>query len=174
MMKIRTFLAFLLLAVGMLARADVSTGDGMPAFALTDQTGKLRSSDEFKGKWLVLYFYPKADTPGCTEEACSFRDDIVLLRALGAEVVGVSTDDVAAIREFGRKHELPFTLLADPDGKTAQKYGALVNLGVMKFAKRHSFLIDPDGRIVKRYKDVDTKDYAKTILVDLRALNKKS
>ena len=149
-------------------------GQGAPGFALSDQNGKARNSDEFRGKWLVLYFYPKAETPGCTEEACSFRDDILLLRALGAEVVGISTDEVAAIREFGRKHELPFTLLADPDGKTAEKYGTLVNLGLMKFAKRHSFLIDPNGKIVKRYTDVDTKTYAKTVLADLRALSGKS
>lgn len=163
----------LFLILGCFAYADILVGQAAPAFALSDQHGATRTSDEFRGKWLVLYFYPKADTPGCTEEACSFRDDIVLLRALGAEVVGVSTDEVAAIRAFGDKHTLPFTLLADPEGRTAEKYGALTNLGLMKFAKRHTFLIDPNGRIVKRYTDVDTKTYAKTLLADLRQLSKK-
>ncbi|QDQ25786.1 peroxiredoxin [Chitinimonas arctica] len=164
----------LFMAFSLLVHADVTIGQGAPAFALTDQAGKVRTSDDFRGKWLVLYFYPKAETPGCTEEACSFRDDILLLRALGAEVVGVSTDDVATIREFGRKHELPFTLLADPDGKTSEKFGTLVNLGVMKFSRRHSFLIDPQGRVMKRYTDLETKTYAKTIIADLRALSGKS
>lgn len=162
------------LALSLLVQADVVIGQGSPAFSLSDQTGKVRSSDEFRGKWLVLYFYPKAETSGCTEEACSFRDDILILRALGAEVVGVSTDSVDAIREFGRKHELPFTLLADADGKVSEKFGTLVNLGVMKFAKRHSFLIDPNGKIIKRYTDVDTKTYAKTIITDLRGLSGKN
>lgn len=170
----KNLLLGVVLALGLFANADVTVGQGAPAFSLTDQAGKLRNSDEFHGKWLVLYFYPKAETSGCTEEACSFRDDIVVLRALGAEVVGVSTDDVSAIRDFGRKHDLPFTLLADADGKVSEKFGTLVNLGVMKFAKRHSFLIDPSGKIVKRYTDVDTKTYAKTIIADLRGLTGKN
>lgn len=160
----------LLLILSLAAHAEASVGQLAPAFTLSDQHGQSRSSEQFRGKWLVLYFYPKADTPGCTEEACSFRDDIVLLRALGAEVVGISTDSLAAIRNFGQKHELPFTLLADPNGQVSARYGALLDLGIMKFAKRHTFLIDPTGRITKRYTDVDTKTYAKTLLTDLRAL----
>jgi peroxiredoxin Q/BCP len=152
------------------AYADIAIGQQAPAFSLTDQSGKQRSSGEFRGKWLVLYFYPKAGTPGCTEEACSFRDDIVVLRALGAEVVGVSTDSVDAIQAFGKQHDLPFTLLADVDGKVAGDYDALVNLKVAKFAKRYTYLVDPAGKVVKFYKDVDTKTYAKTIAADLRAL----
>ncbi|WP_269533908.1 peroxiredoxin [Chitinimonas sp. BJYL2] len=170
---IKFFLLGLCLLVSGFTQANVQNGQMAPAFALSDQHGKVRHSDEFRGKWLVLYFYPKADTPACTEEACSFRDDIVLLRALGAEVVGISTDEVAAIRQFAGKHQLPFTLLADPDGTTARQYGVLVNLGLVKFAKRHSFLIDPQGSVIKRYTDVDTKTYAKTVLADLRQLSGK-
>ncbi|MFC4161648.1 peroxiredoxin [Chitinimonas lacunae] len=154
------------------ALAAPAVGEAAPIFALNDQHGKPRALEEFRGKWVVLYFYPKADTPGCTEEACGFRDEIVVLRALGAEVVGVSTDSVAAIQAFGKKYELPFTLLADPDGKVAEAYGALHNLGVMKLAKRHSFLINPQGRVVKRYTDIDTKTYAKQVAADLRQLSK--
>lgn len=174
MSSLRLLLITLLLAASSPLLASINVGQQAPGFVLQDQHGQSRSSEQFRSKWLVLYFYPKADTPGCTEEACSFRDEIVLLRALGADVVGISTDSPAAIREFGRKHQLPFTLLADPDGKTAERYGALLNLGIMKFAKRHSFLIDPTGRIMRRYTDLDTKDYAKTVLADLRALSKGS
>jgi peroxiredoxin Q/BCP len=166
----RLFFLTIMLLSSFWARADVIVGDAAPAFALIDQAGKPRNSDEFRGKWLVLYFYPKAGTPGCTEEACSFRDDIVVLHALGAEVVGVSTDSVEAIEAFGKAQHLPFTLLADPDGKVAQAYGSLLNLGVMKFAKRYTYLVNPAGRVVKVYKDVDTKTYAKTIAADLRSL----
>jgi len=150
------------------AMAAIVLGQAAPAFALVDQNGKTRISDEFAGKWLVLYFYPKAGTPGCTEEACSFRDDFVVLKALGAEVVGVSTDDLAAIRAFGAAHSLPFSLLADTDGKVARNYDSLLDLGLMKIAKRNTFLIDPQGRVVKRYSDVDTKTYAQTLIADLR------
>jgi peroxiredoxin Q/BCP len=166
----KALLLVLMLLVAPLVHAEVVAGDASPAFALTDQNGKARTSDEFRGKWLVLYFYPKAGTPGCTEEACSFRDDIVVLRALGAEVVGVSTDSVAAISAFGKDHQLPFTLLADTDGNVSQAYGPLLNIGLIKFARRFTYLIDPNGKVVKVYKDVDTKTYAKTIAADLRAL----
>jgi peroxiredoxin Q/BCP len=168
----RIALAFVLI-LSVFVSANVAVGELAPAFSLTDQNGKVRTTDEFHGKWIVLYFYPKAGTPGCTEEACSFRDDIVVLRALGAEIVGVSTDSVDAIHAFGQKESLPFTLLADTDGKVSELYGALTNLGVMKFAKRYTFLISPDGKVVKFYKDVDTKTYAKTITADLRALTHK-
>lgn len=169
----KSLLLALALLIAPIVFAEIPAGQAAPAFSLTDQNGKARASDEFHGKWLVLYFYPKAGTPGCTEEACSFRDDIMVLRALGAEVVGVSTDSVDAIRAFGKEQQLPFTLLADTDGKVAELYGALTNLGVAKFAKRYTYLIDPNGRVVKFYKDVDTKTYAKTIAADLRMLTKK-
>ncbi|MBV8657425.1 MAG: peroxiredoxin [Burkholderiales bacterium] len=164
------WMAMVLLLASIASSATATVGQAAPVFSLTDQNGKTHSSDEFHGKWLVLYFYPKAGTPGCTEEACSFRDDIIVLRALGAEVVGISTDDVAAIHDFGTKQELPFTLLADTDGKVSESYGALTNLGLMKFAKRYTYLIDPNGKIVRFYKDIDTKTYAKTIAADLRGL----
>ncbi|PHV12140.1 peroxiredoxin [Chitinimonas sp. BJB300] len=169
----KSLIVSLLFICNLFAQAAATPGQAAPAFNLTDQTGQKRTNEQFIGKWLVLYFYPKADTPGCTEEACSFRDDIILLRALGAEIVGISTDSLTSIQAFGQKHQLPFTLLSDPDGSTAARYGALLDLGIMKFAKRHTFLIDPQGRIVKRYTDVDTKTYAKTIITDLRAMTGK-
>ncbi|MGQ5524220.1 peroxiredoxin [Chitinimonas sp. PSY-7] len=169
----RSLLISLCLSCNLFAHAAAIPGQPAPPFALTDQQGQKRANEQFIGKWLVLYFYPKADTPGCTEEAHSFRDDIDLLRTLSAEVVGVSTDSIADIQAFSKKHQLPFALLADPGGVVSARYDALLDLGVMKFAKRHTFLIDPQGRIVKRYTDVDTKTYAKTIINDLRAMTGK-
>jgi len=166
----KRLIAIILLLASIASWATATVGQAAPVFSLTDQNGKTRTSDEFHGKWLVLYFYPKAGTPGCTEEACSFRDDIVVLRALGAEVVGISTDDVSAIRAFTAQHQLPFTLLADTDGKISEAYGALTNLGIAKYAKRYTYLIDPSWKIVKFYKDVDTQTYAKTIAADLRGM----
>lgn len=166
----KLLLSALFLICSLLAHSAELIGQPAPAFTLPDQQGHLRSLDQFRGKWLVLYFYPKAETSGCTEQACSFRDDIVLLRALGAEVVGISTDSQAALQAFARHHQLPFTLLSDSEGEVADRYGALLSLGIVKFARRHSFLINPDGKIMRRYTDVATKTYAKTILADLRAL----
>jgi len=126
-------------------------GDPAPGFSLPDQSGKTRSLADFRNKWLVLYFYPKDDTPGCTEQACTFRDDWHKLTAMGAEVVGVSVDDVTSHFTFAKKYSLPFPLLADTRGEIAGRYGSILNLGLVKFAQRNTFLIDPQGRIAKAY-----------------------
>src|ERR1700693_2486795 len=105
-------------------------GDPAPDFALPDQNGKLRASGEFRGKWLVLYFYPRDDTPGCTEQAARFRDAMREFEALGAAVCGVSVDDSASHAAFARKYNLPFALLADRNGETARRYGSLQNFGI--------------------------------------------
>ncbi|WP_369802378.1 peroxiredoxin [Sulfuriferula sp. AH1] len=99
-------------------------GQLAPDFALPDQSGKLQKLADFRGKWLVLYFYPKDETPHCTTEACQFRDDIFKIRALGAEVIGVSVDNTESHAEFARKHGLPFPLLADRNGLVAARYGS--------------------------------------------------
>ena len=147
-------------------------GDAAPAFDLPDQDGKNHGLADYKGKWVVLYFYPKDDTPGCTQEACTFRDDLHQLTALGAQVLGVSVDDTASHAEFARKYHLPFPLLADKDGKVAGSYGALLNLGVMRFAKRYTFLIDPQGKIARVYLKVDTSRHSGEIIENLRKLIK--
>lgn len=145
-------------------------GQPAPLFSLPDQNGKAHSLGDYKGRWVVLYFYPKDDTPGCTQEACTFRDDLHKLTALGAQVIGVSVDDTASHAEFAKKYHLPFPLLADKNGKIADSYGALRNLGVIKFAKRYTFLIDPQGKVAKSYLKVDTSRHSQEIVEDLTRL----
>jgi thioredoxin-dependent peroxiredoxin len=168
----RHLLAGLLTMLGLhTAQADaLKPGDPAPAFALTDQSGKPHALADYRGKWLILYFYPKDDTPGCTTEACNFRDDISRITALGANVVGVSLDDSKSHARFAEKFKLPFPLLADTGGEVARSYGSLTSLGPIKFAKRHSFIIRPDGRIAKIYRDVNPDTHSRDIQKDLKAL----
>lgn len=153
--------------------ADVpKTGEPAPDFSLPDaklQTHKLK---DYSGKWLVLYFYPKNDTPGCTKEACAFRDDLFQIEKLNAKVVGISVDDTDSHAEFAKKYKLPFPLLSDKDGKVADSYGALRNLGIVKIAKRYTYLIDPEGKIAKVYLSVNTSRHSQEIINDLKQLNK--
>jgi peroxiredoxin Q/BCP len=153
------------------ARAEQpAVGDPAPPFRLQDQSGQWRTLDEYRGKWVALYFYPKADTPGCTKEACEFRDNVFAFEAIGATIVGVSLDNVRSQKDFADKYSLPFPLLADPTGGTAEAYGVLNNLMGLKLAKRQSFLIGPDGRIAKHYDKVDPKTHSKEVLTDIRQL----
>lgn len=164
-------LAVVALWMRLAGAADLpQVGQPAPPFSLPDQTGKVHTLTEKKGGWVVLYFYPKDDTPGCTQEACEFRDDLHKLTALGAQVLGVSVDDSASHAEFAKKYHLPFPLLADKDGAVAARYGALMNLGLIKFARRYTFLIDPQGKIAKTYLKVDTSRHSKEIIDDLTRL----
>ncbi|RRQ19890.1 peroxiredoxin [Guyparkeria sp. SCN-R1] len=155
---------------GLAAETPLTVGEPAPAFTLPDQEGAPRSLADYRGDWVVLYFYPKDDTPGCTTEACSFRDNINRLIAQDAAVLGVSMDDVASHAAFAAKYELPFPLLADPDGEVVERYGALSDFLVVKFAKRQTFIIDPDGKIVKIYRKVDPDEHVRDVLADLKAL----
>lgn len=173
-------LVSLLLAIGMLAFRSVSmaaevpkAGQPAPDFALPDQQGKPHKLADYAGQWLVLYFYPKDDTPGCTKEACAFRDDLFQLEKLGAKVVGVSVDDSDSHAKFAAKYNLPFPLLADKDAAVAARYGALNNLLVIKIARRYTFLIDPQGKIAKTYLSVDTSRHSQEIIDDLKKLTAK-
>jgi peroxiredoxin Q/BCP len=145
-------------------------GSAAPDFELTDQHGQTRRLGDYAGRWLVLYFYPRDDTPGCTQEACRFRDDIGVMRDLDAAVVGVSVDDTRSHADFARKYQLPFPLLSDPDGHTAAAYGSLLNLGVVRFARRYTFIITPDGRIAARFDKVDPASHAEEVARTLLAL----
>lgn len=156
------------------AHAELQIGDVAPAFSLQDQHQKSVSLQQQRGKWVVLYFYPKDDTPGCTTEACSFRDNINRLIVQQAVILGVSVDSVASHKKFADKHELPFSLLADEDGKVAAQYDAVLNLGIIKFARRHSFIIDPNGKIARVYRNVDPQRHVAEILKDLKQLQGKS
>jgi peroxiredoxin Q/BCP len=143
-------------------------GQPAPDFNLPDQNGKTHRLSDYHGKWLALYFYVKDDTPGCTEQACKFRDDIGELDDLGAEVVGVSVDDTASHAQFARKYNLPFPLLADSKGETAARYGSLRSDGSL--AKRNTFLIDPQGRIAKVYLSANTSRNSAEVIEDLKKL----
>lgn len=145
-------------------------GQPAPAFSLKDQSRHLHTLKDYAGQWVVLYFYPKDDTPGCTKEACSFRDDLAQLERLGAKVIGVSVDDTDSHAKFAAKYHLPFPLLADRNGEVAIRYGALNDFGIIKVAKRYTFLIDPEGKIAKTYLSVDTSRHSQEIINDLKKL----
>lgn len=161
-------LAILLLAASAafwMLRPGTQRMEGSPApdFALPDQNGRIHRLGDYAGRWLVLYFYPRDDTPVCTREACRFRDDIGTLGKLDADVVGISVDSTRSHAAFSRKYSLPFPLLSDPDGRTAAAYGSLLNLGLMRFARRHTFIIAPDGRIAARFDHVDPARHAEEV-----------
>lgn len=145
-------------------------GQLAPNFKLPDQSGRIHTLESFRGKWLVLYFYPKDDTPGCTKQACKFRDDLHKLVALNTNVAGISVDDTNSHSDFAKKYTLPFPLLADSKAKTAAQYNSLLNLGFIRFAKRNTFLIDPDGKIVKIYLSASPSHNSEKVVEDLKKL----
>ena len=142
-----------------------------PEFSLKDSEGVTHSLADYSGKWLVLYFYPKDETPGCTTEACSLRDARDDIAALGAEIVGVSRDDAASHEKFKAKHLLNFTLVSDPDKVAMDAYGAW---GKKMFGKegvlRKTFIIDPSGQVVKAYGRVTPLGHGEQIIEELKRL----
>jgi peroxiredoxin Q/BCP len=149
---------------------EMIVGNAAPDFSLMDQDGTTHSLADYRKHWVVLYFYPKDDTPGCTTEACNFRDDFISVQQLGAEILGVSIDSRESHARFSTKHKLPFPLLADTGGRVARQYGALSGMWPLRFASRHTFLIDPQGRIAKIYRKVDPKTHSREVIADLKAL----
>lgn len=141
-----------------------------PEFELPDQHGVKHRLAGYRGNWVVLYFYPRDATPGCTREACAFRDRLVRLRKLGARVLGVSLDGRERHLRFADRHQLSFPLLSDPGGEVARTYGALWKFGPIRFARRRTFLIDPDGRIVRAYRGLRPQEHAARVLHDLQQL----
>jgi peroxiredoxin Q/BCP len=140
----------------------LQVGQKAPSFQLRDQDGNLVNLASRAGRgWTVVYFYPKAGTPGCTTQACAFRDSIQLIRNRNAEVFGISTDDVADLAEFHRKHRLNFALLSDPDARVTEAYG--VKLPVLKMAKRRTFILDPQLMIRQINDQVDPALDAKSV-----------
>jgi thioredoxin-dependent peroxiredoxin len=144
------------------SQKDFSLKEGVraPDFSAPDETGKVHTLADYKGKKLVLYFYPKDNTPGCTKEACAFRDGIEEFRKNGIEVIGVSTDSVKQHKKFKEKHRLPFALLSDPQKQIIKAYQAVG----MLWTKRITYLVDEHQTIVKIYYDVDPVSHAKEIL----------
>lgn len=164
-----------LLCINSARAADApDIGSAAPSFKLQDQSGQTHTLEEYKGKWLVLYFYPKDNTPGCTTQACEFRDNIFAFRDIGAVIVGISVDDAASHKKFAEEHGLPFTLLADPTKTTASAYGVIKGLtGAIGVAQRETYLIDPTGKIAKHYVKVDPKGHSLMVLADIKALQAK-
>lgn len=147
-----------------------TVGSEAPEFELPDQTGQLHSLEDYRDQWVVLYFYPKDETPGCTTEACEFRDNIFAFRDLNAQILGVSLDDVDSHKQFAENHSLPFPLLADVDGDAANAYGVKTRMFGMIVARRQTFIIGPDGNIVKHYEKVDPANHPKQVLDNLNTL----
>ncbi len=161
--------ALLLIGTSSLAE-QVQIGEPAPDFELKDQSGQLHSIEDYRGQWVALYFYPKDDTPGCTTEACEFRDNIFAFKNLNCQILGVSLDDEDSHKKFSEKYGLPFPLLADTKGTTADAYGVKAKYMGMSVAKRQTFLIDPQGNIAKHYEKVDPDSHSQELLADLEAL----
>lgn len=143
-----------------------------PDFNLQDQHGNMHTLKDYAGRWLVVYFYPKDDTPGCTKQACNFRDGRELLQEMDVAVVGISKDSVASHKKFADKYNLDFTLLSDESTETVKAYGAWVEKSMFgkKYMgiQRNSYLIDPGGNLIKTYEKVNPKDNLGEILEDLK------
>jgi len=150
--------------------------DKAPEIKLPDQHGQEQKLSDYKGQWVLVYFYPKDDTPGCTKEACAIRDDFDNFDKLDLKILGISADSVASHKKFAEKYELPFTLLADTEKKTVNDYGVWAEkkfmgrkyMGIL----RSSFLINPKGKIAKLYENVKPPLHAAEVLADLKELQK--
>jgi peroxiredoxin Q/BCP len=170
------------------ATAKPRAGDVAPTFSLADQNGKKHSLADYKGKWVVVYFYPKDQTPGCTNQACQFTENVFAFRNAGAQILGISVDDEASHKAFEKalsgnakisaenraaieEHGLPFPLLADASTETAKKYGVLMQRGTMTIAARETFLIDPAGKVAKHYEVTPDKldGHSAELLKDIEA-----
>jgi peroxiredoxin Q/BCP len=178
---LRTTLVVILVVVAVLvlprllsgSRATPTAGSAAPDFSLSSQEGASVRLQDFRGSWVVLYFYPKDQTPGCTREAHNFQVDQSKYAARHAVVIGVSVDNVDSHKKFCAKEGLNFELLADTDGEVSRSYGSLTNFGIVKFAARHTFLIDPMGKIAKTYTSVDPAKHSQEILAALDDLQKR-
>jgi thioredoxin-dependent peroxiredoxin len=167
-------------------------GEMAPQFSLVDQNGKTHKLSDYKGKWVVVYFYPKDQTPGCTTQACNFTENVFAYRKAGAQILGVSVDDATSHKAFEQalaknakisgenqkqieEHGLPFPLLADPTYDTAKHYGVLAKFGTMTIATRDTFLIDPNGKVAKHYDVTPDKleGHSKEVLADIEAFKAK-
>ena len=153
---------------------NLTVGDKAPAFSLKNTEGKAVKLSDYQGKKVVLYFYPKDDTPGCTKEACGFRDDYSVLQQRGIEVIGVSADAQAAHQKFTAKYSLPFTLLSDTDHAVMEKYGAWGEKNMygkkVQGVLRSTFVIDEQGKIVHIFRKVKTDTHSQDVLKVIESL----
>ena len=174
--RMRTLLSVLVAFLWTMTFAHGAMADGVevgklaPDFELADQDSRLHSLEDYRDRWVVLYFYPKDGTPGCTTEACEFRDNIFAYRDLNVQVLGISLDDVESHKAFSEEYGLPFPLLADLDGNVAKAYGVKTRMFGFALAKRQTFIINPDGRIAKHYAKVKPASHSRQVLADLKEL----
>ncbi len=154
-----------------IANDQLAVGTSAPEFELSDQNGQLHSLEDYRDQWVVVYFYPKDETPGCTTEACEFRDNIFAYKDLNAQILGISLDDVESHKAFAENHGLPFPLLADVEGDVSTAYGVKTRMFGMTVAKRQTFIVGPDGTIAKHYEKVTPADHSKQVLADLKELS---
>lgn len=177
MMRAGLNAAFLFLTISLtssmvFAASAPSVGSRAPEFTLTSQEGAPISLKDYRGKWVVLYFYPKDFTSGCTIEAHNFQRDQQLYQQRDAVVLGVSVDSADAHKQFCAKEGLNFKLLADTDHKVSSAYGSLTNLGLAKFASRHTFIINPEGKVAKVFTEVNPNKHSQEVLASLGELQK--
>jgi peroxiredoxin Q/BCP len=180
MVKYAFLLAFAIVAVLACNRVSAVTelpavGAAAPAFSLNSNEGKAISLADYKGKWVVLYFYPKDMTPGCTIEARNFQRDLAKYEAANAVILGVSVDTTESHKEFCAKEGLNFKLLSDTDAKVSEQYGSIMVYGDAgtKLSARNTFIIDPQGKIAKVFEKVNVKAHSEEVLAALAALQKK-
>ena len=164
-----SIIAFLLIASSS-SIAELKVGEKAPNFSLQDQNNVTHTFSDYKGQWVVLYFYPKDDTPGCTTQACDFRDAVKRIIVSKAIVFGLSLDSVTSHKLFAEKYNLPFSLLADEPGEVSELYDSLHWL--KSYSKRNTFIVNPKGNIAKIYLSVDTKTHSEMVLSDLSNLQK--
>jgi len=148
------------------------TGSKAPGFSLPDQAGKTHNLKDYQGKWVVMYFYPKDDTPGCTVEAKSFRDNKQKFDQLNTVILGVSVDSVESHKSFADDMKLNFTLLSDEQKTTSKAYGVLNNLVVLSYSSRQTFILDPLGMVAHHFDDVDPDTHTQETLEKLIEIQK--
>jgi peroxiredoxin Q/BCP len=179
----RMVVAFVLVVVGLIVAGGAwrlvgassdkapTVGAVAPDFTLNSQEGKAVSLGEYRGKWVVLYFYPKDFTSGCTTEAHNFQRDLAKYEAKNAVIIGVSVDSADSHQKFCAKEGLNFKLLADTEHKVSEEYGSIMNvMGVKKLSARHTFLVNPQGVIVKEFMDVKPAEHSEEVLAALTEL----
>ncbi|HMP75469.1 MAG TPA: peroxiredoxin [Kiritimatiellia bacterium] len=162
------FVMTVVLAMGVVAASALQPGDAAPDFKAMSTTGSELSLADYAGSWLVLYFYPKSFTPGCTAQGCSLRDGFSPITEAGAKILGVSVDKLETQQKFKAEHKLPFELLADADADVAKAYGVSTLMG--KMARRVTFIITPDGKIGRVMEDIKTGSHDAQVLEALKAL----
>jgi peroxiredoxin Q/BCP len=168
----KIFGLILLTSVLLMAAEPPAVGSAAPDFTSISQEGTPISLHDFKGKWVVLYFYPRDMTQGCTIEAHNFQRDLAQYQQKNAVILGVSVDSVDMHKEFCTKESLTFKLLADTKKDVSEKYDSIMNLAVMKLSARHTFLIDPNGTVRKVWTDVDVKTHSDDVLAALDSMEK--